>query len=619
MFRARIIPAGWCLALSLAPVGLAQAPGEVSNLQFSNPTTLSWSALAGASDFNIYRAQHDQFLAGRPPACHANEVVGTSYLSAPAPAAGNAFLYLVTGEGPDGTEGTPGTSSAGALRALYGLCDLVERGQLLNRIGYGWNEYLAGRYSTLGVTGFLNEQLAPETIDESSNTDLNSRLSSLEPPENINELIGLALVKGVYARRQLQQVVTMFWANHFNTNYADIRGFFNRPEFDTATVNQLTVETQYRELEQFRNLAFNGTFREILETSAKSPAMSIYLDNDENVVGRPQENYARELLELHSMGVDNGYTQHDIEELARALTGWNVCKKTEANKNDPLAPCINRLLEATTPGTYVINFRLNQHDHAQKVLFEGTPYEVTIPSTSGNQSQGVNDLEIALDAIADHPSTREYISSKLLQLIVQDAPTQPMIDAVVNAWQVNGGDLREVLRVVVERAELRQPDGFRNKLRTPLEQMLAVFRATRGKTNGTTTVRTYLSRMQHLPHQNAVPTGYAEVGDEWIDTNNTLERQNFGLDLTEKTASSFGTDLIALLNANGLSSSSTPEAIVDFWIEVLFGGAVTPADRQEAITYLRTDDNGVETLPLTDARIRGLVGFLVGYPNFQEQ
>jgi hypothetical protein len=109
------------------------------------------------------------------------------------------------------------------------------------------------------------------------------------------------------------------------------------------------------------------------------------------------------------------------------------------------------------------------------------------------------------------------------------------------------------------------------------------------------------------------------VGDEWIDTNNTLERQNFGLDLTEKTASSFGTDLIALLNANGLSSSSTPEAIVDFWIEVLFGGAVTPADRQEAITYLRTDDNGVEALPLTDARIRGLVGFLVGYPNFQEQ
>jgi uncharacterized protein (DUF1800 family) len=598
---------------------LAQAPGEVSNLQFSNPTTLSWSALAGASDFNIYRAQHDQFLAGRPPACHANEVLGTSYLSAPAPPAGNAFLYLVTGEGLDGAEGTPGTSSGGAARALYGSCDLVERAQLLNRIGYGWNEYLAGRYSTLGLTGFLNEQLAPETIDESSNTELNSRLSSLEPPENINELIGLALVRGVYARRQLQQVVTMFWANHFNTNYADIRGFFNRPEFDTATVNQLTVETQYRELEQFRNLAFNGTFREILEVSAKSPAMSIYLDNDENVVGRPQENYARELLELHSMGVDNGYTQHDIEELARALTGWNVCKKTEANKNDPLAPCINRLLEATTPGTYVINFRLNQHDHGQKVLFEGTPYEVTIPSTSGNQSQGVNDLEIALDAIADHPSTREYISSKLLQLIVQDAPTQPMIDAVVDAWQVNGGDLREVLRAVVERAELRQPENFRTKLRTPLEQMIAVFRATRGKTNGTTTVRTYLSRMQHLPHQNAVPTGYAEVGDEWIDTNNTLERQNFGLDLTEKTASSFGTDLIALLNANGLSSSSTPEAIVDFWIEVLFGGAVTPADRQEAITYLRTDDNGVEALPLTDARIRGLVGFLVGYPNFQEQ
>ncbi len=602
-----------------ASLALAQTPAEVTGLRISEAENLTWNSTINAQDYNIYRGLLDQLIAGTPPRCHANEIAVTQFVSPDDPPVGSAYVYLVTAEGATGLEGTPGTSSAASTRALLGRCDPVERTQLLNRVTYGFSEYAKSRYDALGWNAFIDEQLAPASIDESSNTDLTTRRAPLIPPENTNELVGLAIVNGTYARRQLEQVVTIFWVNHFNTNYNDIRGYFNRPDFTDAVTNQLTAETQYRETEQFRSLAFTGTFREIVEASAKSPAMILYLDNDENVVGKPNENYARELLELHTMGVDNGYTQLDIEELARALTGWNVCKKTDANKGDPLAACISRVLEGTTAGTYVSNFRIAQHDHGQKILFQGTPHQVTLPSTQSNQSAGVNDLQSALDAIAGHPSTRQFIAQKLLQWFVQELPSASQVAAVEAVWLAQAGDLREVLRAVLLRPELRNPDAFRQKVRTPLEQVLAAFRATRGKTNGFTTVRAYLQRMQQLPHQNPVPTGYSELGADWIDTNNTLERQNFGMDVTALTGTNFGTDLTGLMSANGLTTASTPESIVDFWSDVLFGGALTPADRQEAIDYLKTNDSGVLDPVLTNARLREVVGFMLGYPIYQEQ
>jgi hypothetical protein len=267
-----------------------------------------------------------------------------------------------------------------------------------------------------------------------------------------------------------------------------------------------------------------------------------------------------------------------------------------------------------------------QHDTGQKTLFAGTPYQAIIPSTAGNPSNGINDAELAFDAIVAHPSTAKFIARELLQRFVDENPPQASIDAVVAAWgnaaNPHGiGDLREVLRAVLAQQEFLNPDAFGNKLKDPFEHVVSGLRALRGKTDGTTGVRNYISLMQELFHVNPVPTGYSELGGDWLDTNGLLNRQNFGLDMASRTATNWGADVIGLLNANGVSTAPTPNnapAIVDFLSGVLFGGALTSAERQAAINYLNTDDNGV-TSNYTDARIRETAGFLLGYAQFAEQ
>jgi uncharacterized protein (DUF1800 family) len=201
-----------------------------------------------------------------------------------------------------------------------------------------------------------------------------------------------------------------------------------------------------------------------------------------------------------------------------------------------------------------------------------------------------------------------------------------MIDNVVAEWNDASnphgkGDLREVLRAVLGQARLRDPDAVGNKIKTPFEHVVSAMRAVRGKTDGPTVYRGYLQRLQEQFHLNAVPTGYPELGGDWIDTNNLLDRQNFGYDVSTRTAATFGADVIGLLNANGVSTAAVPNnaaAIVDFYAGVLYGGALTPAERQEAIDYLNTDDNGVVS-NYTDSRIRETVGFLLGFAQFLEQ
>ena len=182
-------------------------------------------------------------------------------------------------------------------------------------------------------------------------------------------------------------------------------------------------------------------------------------------------------------------------------------------------------------------------------------------------------------------------------------------------------ELREVLRAVLSQARLRDPDAVGNKIKTPFEHVASAMRAVRGKTDGLTVYRGYLQRLQEQFHVNAVPTGYPESGGDWIDTNNLLDRQNFGYDMSTRTAATLGADVIGLLNANGVSTVAVPNnssAIVDFYAGVLYGGALTTAERQAAIDYLNTDDNGVVS-NYTDSRIRETVGFMLGYAQFLEQ
>jgi len=480
------------------------------------------------------------------------------------------------------------------------------------------------------VQGYIGEQLNPASIDESSNTELNNRRPPLVPPATINALQAIDLVNAVYARRQLEQQATMFWDNHFDTDYNKSSGFFQFYQaLFPATQKLEATKVHYDAQNSFRDLAFNGSFRSLVEASALGPAMIIFLDSATNVKSAPNENFARELLELHTMGVDGGYTQQDVVQLARVFTGWNVCKKPDASAGDPLAACIPSNTYGTAnepPGQWVANFRVNQHDTGQKVLFQGTPYQATIPDTTANPSSGINDAGLALDAIVAHPSTPKFIVKELLQRFVDETPPQTMIDAVVAAWNNPAnphgvGDLREVLRAVLAQQEFLSPDGIGNKIKDPFEHVVSALRAVRGKTDGLTGTRSYIGLMQELFHVNSVPTGYSELGGDWLDTNGLLNRQDFGLDIASRTNTNYGADVIGLLNANGVSTAPTPNnapAIVDYLADVLFGGALTAAERQAAINYLNTDDNGVTT-SYTDARIRETAGFMLGYAQFTEQ
>jgi len=637
-FSTRRILSSITLFLGSISWAAGAVPPEVSGAAFSDSTTLAWGSATGADFYQVYRGDLSRLATGAPGRCHGFQVNATSFETLPEPGSGDGFFYLVTAESTADGEGTPGLDSLHQLRELLGSCGAVMRTHVLGRLGYGWNEWTRDRIEALGFDGYVADQLAPRFIAETDNFELTSRLDPIDPPIDIVQLLQQQVIRATYARRQLEQQATAFWANHFNTDWAKVANLYQGAfpqcqspgvpaQCDQGFPARAYLEAtrgQYGEIQDFRRTAFNGSFREMVEASALSPAMIIYLDTIYSVAVNPNENYPREVMELHTMGVDGGYSQQDVQELSRAITGWGLCKKLTADINDPTAPCLPNYWEDEPPGQIVATFVPNQHDCTEKTLFGGAPEEVTIPDTCGNPIDGVDDLFLALDAIVSHPSTARFISTKILQRFVTDEPSQEMIDAMVAVWNdgtnpAGVGDLQVLLEAAVTMDAFLDPDRAGSKIKTPLEHFTSAFRATRGSTDGATQVINFLQAAQHLPHFNPVPTGWPEDGESWIGTNNMLERQNFGIALASSGGTAFGTDALGLLQDNGVSTApGNTEAIVDFFADAFFGGALTPAERQEAIDYLNTDDLGNPS-DYNDPRIRDVIALLLGYPHFHEQ
>lgn len=608
----------WAVFLLAGGIGtgvLAQVPPEVSGVRFADPGTLSWNSASNAANYNIYRGDVVQLTAGVPPGCHASGVVGTSFLTPATPNAGAGFLYLVTGESSSGSEGTPGNRSSGPQRALLGRCDPVLRHHLLDRITYGRNDYVNGRISALGLQGFVNEQLNPASISESSNTAMNFLLSLYNPPDAPEDLVYNQVIKAHYARRQLEQIMAQFWANHFSTDWGQVfEGLFEVGLVDGEDFRSPT-ELVHRELEKFRTHAFSGTFREILEDSAFSPAMVLYLDGNRNILGVPQENFARELMELHSMGVDGGYTQEDVRQMALIWTGWTVCRKTNGTINDPLAPC-----NFVGNGPWSTHFDFTQHDCRAKTLFAGTPEQVTIAATCNGGGQptaaGINDATLALDAVAEHPSTKRFVSKKLLQKFATEKPSPAQIQTMIDTWNLTGGDLNELTRKAIELGNA--PDMVGTKVKVPFETVIGAMRMARVDLNQINVVLPYVQMftMSNAPHVFPLPTGYSELGTDWLNTNDLLERQDWAsLVATEPL---YGNRIINFLAANGLTAASPPASVADFILEAVVGGRVTPADRQRVIDMLTTNDSG-QPIPMDNTRIQEAFGYVLGLAWYIEQ
>ncbi len=302
--------------------------------------------------------------------------------------------------------------------------------------------------------------------------------------------------------------------------------------------------------------------------------MMFYLDNWESRTPPPpnarrpkqaerglNENYARELMELHTMGVDGGYTQKDVTEVARCFTGWTV-----------LTPRLN--------GPFTYNDRL--HDKGEKIVLG-----VRIPAGGGK-----SDGEKVLDILARHPSTAKFISKELAQRFVADDPPQALVDRMAKTFHDTDGDIRAVMATMFSSPEFFSEGAYRAKLKTPFEMMVSSVRATRATVNSAATLAARIGGLGEPLYRKVEPTGYSNLGSEWMNSAALMGRMNFAMDLTANKLDGVKVDASRL--------SADPKQAAQ---ELLFADA-SPTTLQAI---------GEQTDPAVVA------GMLLGSPDFQRK
>ncbi|HTK28552.1 MAG TPA: DUF1800 domain-containing protein [Vicinamibacterales bacterium] len=358
--------------------------------------------------------------------------------------------------------------------------------------------------------------------DRTPEPDPPVRMAQQEANRVVVELGEQKILRAVYSERQLQEVLADFWFNHFNVDARKGADRFLLTEYEREAIRPHVL----------------GRFRDLLEATAKSPAMLFYLDNwmsvDPNgphpqampprvsrgpfggirVVPRPprmprpgpnapkglNENYGRELMELHTLGVDGGYTQKDVTEVARAFTGWTIDRPRQGGG---------------------FRFDPRRHDEGPKVVLG----HVIKPGG------GENDGEQVLDILARHPSTARFIATKLVRHFVSDAPPAALVDRAARRFQETDGDIREVMRTILTSPEFQAPEAYRAKVKTPFEFVVSALRATgAGVSNAAALVRAVQQLGMPL-YQCQPPTGYSDAAEAWVNTGALVNRMNFALQL----------------------------------------------------------------------------------------
>ncbi len=433
--------------------------------------------------------------------------------------------------------------------------------QLLARTTFGATPQLQELMASLGPDAYLEEQLNPASIDDSA---LDARLAGIQ----LNSKEGLQtanLVRAAYSRRQLQEVLTQFWDNHFNTDINKVQ----------------TVSYEVSENDLFRQNAL-GRFRDLLAVSSASPAMLIYLDNNLSVKGSPNENYAREIEELHTLGVDGGYTQNDVNNVAKAFTGWQV------------------------QGSAFF-FDANDHDTTQKLVL-GQTLEA---------GRGIQDGWDTLDILGRHPSTARFICKKLSQLFVSDRPSATLLDGCADRFLTTDGQISQVVRFLLTSPDFNDPANFRAKVKDPKELVISTVRALTANTTGTDLAGS-MSPLGMRFFENPVPTGWSETGDDWISANTLLERSNFVNKVARTTSGATIFDAKAFFQSHGYE---TAEGIAGFLFQTALGGVSSDEERATALEILSPPSQPAFDFTSSAAapRIQQLVGTLLSYPEFQFQ
>ncbi|HRE47089.1 MAG TPA: DUF1800 domain-containing protein [Aggregatilineales bacterium] len=444
---------------------------------------------------------------------------------------------------------------------------------VLNRWGFGARPGQADRVRQMGIEAYLEEQLNPAALPDPLAERITGNLLTLDlsvpelfalgkgQGEIAAELIIATLARAVYSERQLYEVMVNFWSEHFSIYIGKgiIPYLKTRDDCDVIRTHAL------------------GNFRDLLGASAKSPAMLVYLDNASSRKEHPNENYAREVMELHTITIGN-YSEDDVKEVARAFTGWTVARGR---------------------GEYLYN--PNRHDDGAKTVI-GTH----IPAGGGEQ-----DGEIILDLLALHPATAAHIASKLCRRFIGDSPSEGAIKAVANAFIASGGEIKPVLRTLFALPEFW---GAPPKYKRPFEYVVSVLRGVNAEIHGSAGRRNSpigeaLEIMGHVPFNHPTPDGYSDVGADWLT--NLLPRWNFAVLSAYNEIPGFAVDLVG--NATDSGAANDFESLANFYISTLLGRTLTP-DEYRAI-YSFAIRNGAESLK--DRALSETVALIAASPAFQ--
>ena len=425
-----------------------------------------------------------------------------------------------------------------------------------------------------------------------------SRENGLQRPQRIiAELQASRILRAVYSERQLQEVMVDFWTNHFNVFAGKGADRWLLPGYDRDTIRPNAM----------------GKFSALLQATAQSPAMLFYLDNFQSVspnaqpgraammmpeqAQRPRrginENYARELMELHTLGVDGGYTQKDVQEVARCFTGWTIFQPRggAAAVNARGGDEGRRRAPARVAGTFFFNMRA--HDDGEKVVLGQK-----IPAGGG-----FNDGLKVLDILAHHPSTAKFIATKLVRHFVSDNPPASLINRTAAAFTKSDGDIRETLKAIFFSNEFYSPESYRAKVKRPFELAISAIRVLGADTNGGPGTHQWIARMGEPLYGYQTPNGYSDTAESWVNTGGLLERMNFGVALAGNRIPGTRVDLTKLAGAN-----TEKRRMIDESLKTILAGEVSTATKETLLKQVDQAD------PITK-----IVGLILGTPEFQRQ
>ncbi len=470
----------------------------------------------------------------------------------------------------------------------------------LNRTSFGIRPADYARIKSIGIENYLEEQLDYQSIDNSEldeildnvyplvNSSLTEILAYIEEGNQMGEnresdgaiqLISATMMRQMYSKQQLFEVMTEFWNNHFNVDIAKGLDLILKVYEDNHVIRPHAM----------------SSFAEILHADAKSAAMLYYLDNYTNTKSGPNENYARELLELHTLGVDKGYTENDVKEVARCFTGWSI----GINESD------------------FFEFYDEDHDYGSKLVLE---QEI-------NNSEGIRDGEQVLDYLAASSTTASFISQKLVRRFTSDKPDENLVQKVAKSYLATDGDIKEMLRTLFHSPEFL--DSVDDKYKRPIEFVTSVTRSLDIEAAQTTIeqkfnplfvlFQAYVEGGQ-IPFFWSPPTGYPDVSGYWQTISALLQRINltngiaFGdIEFQSDDGDQAPYSLFIDYNLSAvIQDTQTAEEIITMLENTLLYRELLLEDKQVLIDFLKSAGT-----PISEQRIRAAVGIILSSTYFQ--